>query len=241
MERNGIITNELYTYKERDRKWRQKIPPLPTARFDPGVLSLQSALVVAGGEIEDMTYTEAVEVLRVGERPDVLQWCKTDPLPVACSKISMVITDDKCYAIGGHKVPSYLNHALFASVENLLSNAMPVDQTNSTSNGGNAENELACKTLPNTISFNPATAILAGNIFSLGGWGDSAGGDRKKNVYVYSSSIDSWIYIGASDFPVPLACAIVAVVSCSQIIVIGGIGRDGIVKTVYSGMLTVDL
>ena len=48
---------------------------LPCQQLDsnPGVLSLQSALVVAGGEIGDMTYTEAVEVLRVGERPDALQ------------------------------------------------------------------------------------------------------------------------------------------------------------------------
>ena len=42
-------TNEVYTYDERSRKWKQTIPPMPTARYSTGVLSLQSALVVAGG------------------------------------------------------------------------------------------------------------------------------------------------------------------------------------------------
>ena len=47
---DGEITNEVYTYDERSRKWKQTIPPMPTARYFPGVLSLQSALVVAGGD-----------------------------------------------------------------------------------------------------------------------------------------------------------------------------------------------
>jgi outer membrane protein assembly factor BamB len=42
-------TNKVHTYDERSRKWKQTIPPMPTARDSPGVLSLQSALVVANG------------------------------------------------------------------------------------------------------------------------------------------------------------------------------------------------
>ena len=44
-------TNKVHTYDERSRKWKQTIPPMPTARDSPGVLSLQSALVVAGGDV----------------------------------------------------------------------------------------------------------------------------------------------------------------------------------------------
>ena len=47
---NGAQTNEVYTYSEQSKKWKQTIPPMPTARDGPGVLSLPSALVVAGGE-----------------------------------------------------------------------------------------------------------------------------------------------------------------------------------------------
>ena len=78
IEKNGCmhITDEVYTYEEKSRKWKHTIPPMPTARFDSGVLSLQSVLVVAGGEIEDKTHTKAVEVLKIGEKPDGLQWFK---------------------------------------------------------------------------------------------------------------------------------------------------------------------
>ena len=44
-----IITNKIHTYDEQEKTWKQTIPPMPTARWYPGVLSLQSALVVAGG------------------------------------------------------------------------------------------------------------------------------------------------------------------------------------------------
>ena len=46
---NHVPTNLVYTYDEDSQKWRQRIPPMPTAREFPGVLSLHSALVVAGG------------------------------------------------------------------------------------------------------------------------------------------------------------------------------------------------
>ena len=39
----------IFTYDERSRKWKQTLPPMPTAKHSPGVLSLPSALVVAGG------------------------------------------------------------------------------------------------------------------------------------------------------------------------------------------------
>ena len=37
-------TSVVYTYDERSQKWKQTIPPMPTARWSPDVLSLQSAL-----------------------------------------------------------------------------------------------------------------------------------------------------------------------------------------------------
>ena len=60
---------------------------MPTARSLPGVLSLQSALVVAGGDtLEPSSYTAAVEIFK----PDTIQWYRTDPLPTACRDMSLV-------------------------------------------------------------------------------------------------------------------------------------------------------
>ena len=229
-------SNHLYTYDEKPRKWRNMLPNMPTARFDPGVLSLESALLVAGGQFNYMGYTNAVEILKLGEKADALQWHRTNPLPTACRRISIVANDNTCYALGGFEGPSHLNQALYASVDDLLHNAVPANQT---TRSGSSDTQSPWKNLPPTMSYNPAAALLGGNLIALGGWEDSGGKERRKQVYVYSSSANSWIYI--SDLPVPLARSIAAVLSCAKIVIIGGFGVNGNVKNVYSGVLTVDL
>ena len=57
-----------------------------------------------------------------------------------------------------------------------------------------------------------------------------------KEVYMYSPSTNSWIYI--SDLPAPRITIAVAVLSSIEILVIGGRGRFGRVNTVYKGTLT---
>ena len=79
------ISNDVYTHDERSRKWKQINPPMPTARDSPGVLSLQSALIVAGGNTP--SYSTAVEVFK----SDTSQWCIADPLPSACCDTSLVV------------------------------------------------------------------------------------------------------------------------------------------------------
>ena len=45
------FTNEVYTYDERSKKWKQTIPPMPKVRSSPSVLSLHSEFVVVGGAL----------------------------------------------------------------------------------------------------------------------------------------------------------------------------------------------
>ena len=219
------ITNEVYTYDKQLRKWRQTIPPMPTARCSTGVLSLQSALVVAGG----LLYTAAVEIFK----PDTLQWYRTDPLPTACCLISLVAIGNTCYGLGGYKYPSHLNQALCASVDDLR-NAVPANQT---THSGSSDTQSAWKTLPNTSTptYEPAATVLAGNLLAIGGKETAKGGAPKKEVYMYSPATNSWIYI--SDLPAPRLGAAVTVLSSTEILVIGGKDDGGYVNTVYKGTL----
>ena len=226
------ISNETYTYAERSRQWKQTIPPMPTARWFPGVSSLQSALVVAGEAI--LRFKTAVEIFK----PDTSQWYRTDPLPAACAHISLVVTGSgTCYALGGYD-GSHLNQALYASVDDLLRNAVPANQT---TRSGSSDTQSAWKTLPNTPTYAPAAAVLAGNLLAIGGKETSEGGAAKKEVYMYSPSTNSWIYI--SDLPAPRCETAVAVLSSTEILVIGG-WRGGVglfgdiaLNTVYKGTL----
>ena len=221
-----ISTKEVYTYNELSKKWRQTLPPMPTARHSPGVLSLQSALVVAGG----YPYTDAVEIFKA----DTSQWYTIDPLPTACRDISLVAIGNTCYALGGYKYPSYLNHALYASVDDLLHNALAANQAT------RSDTQSAWKTLPDTPTYEPsAAAVLAGHLLAVGGVETSKGGADMKEVYTYSPSTNSWIYI--SDLPAPRYTAEVAVLSPSEILVIGGWCGGNRVNTVYKGTLHLKL
>ena len=226
-EKNDYETSsELYTYDERSRKWKQIIPPMPTARHSPGVLSLQSALVVAGGH--GSLYTAAVEIFK----PDTSQWYRTDPLPTACYNISLVAIGNTCYALGGYN-RTRLNQALYASVGDLLRNAVPANQT---THSGSSDTQSAWKTLPNTPNYMPTAAVLAGSILAIGGRETSEGEAAKKEVYMYSPSTKFWIYF--SNLPAPRSGTAVAVLSSTRVLVIGGLNEDEIANTVYRGTLT---
>ena len=225
---DGRAINEVYTYNDRSRKWKQTIPPIPTARCFSGVLSLQSALIVAGGDTGGCT--DAVEIFKA----DMSQWYSTDRLPTAGRNISPVVIGNTCYALGGYN-GQQLNQAHYASVDDLLRNAVPANQT---THSGSTDTHSAWKILANTPIYRPATAVLAGNLLAIGGKGTSEGGADKKEVYMFSPSTDSWIYI--SDLPEPRSSTAVAVLSSTEILVIGGFcGR--IVSTTYKGTLELKL
>ena len=218
---HNLPNYELYMYDERSQKWKQTIPPIPTARYSPSVLSLQSALVVAGGYTVS-SYTAAVEIFR----SNISQWYRTDPLPTVCSDISLVVIGNTCYALGGYN-GVYLNQALYASIDDLLGTAVPANQT---THNGSSDTQSAWKTLPNTPTYGPAAAVLAGNLLAIGGEETSIGGAPKKEVYVYSLSANSWVYI--SDLSAPQSGTAVAVLSSTRIMVIGGWDGDSM-NTVY--------
>ena len=80
--------------------------------------------------------------------------------------------------------------------------------------------------------------MLAGKLLALGGNETSKGADRKE-VYMYSPSTNSWIYI--SDLPAPRSDTAVAVLSSTEILVIGGLVDRDKVNTVYKGTLHLKL
>ena len=228
---DGESTSDVYTYDDELKRWKRTIPPMPTDRQSPSVLSLQSALIVAGG-INLNTFADmvTVEVYRL----DTSQWYRTDPLLVACRGISLVAIGDTCYALGGYKVESYLytNQATYASISDLLYNAVPANQTTHSDSSG------SWKTLTNTPTYRPAAAVLGGNLLAVGGWlnAESLSGVRTNKIFTYSPSAKSWIYIG--DLPVQTFCGSVAALSPLEIVNIGVWHDRRRRHSVYKGTLT---
>ena len=208
------------------------IPSMPTARRFPGVLSLESALVVACGDTSFLTYTNVVEIFKA----DTSQWYRTDPLPTDCMDVSMVTIDSICYVLGGCVHLANLNEVLYAFVNDLLHNAVPLNQTMSPS----SDRTSAWKALSSILTYRSTAAVLAGNLFAFGGKKNSKqASPDKKEIYAYSPAANSWIYVG--DLPAARSRTVVAVLSSTEILVIGG-HIDGCgVNTVYKGTLHLTL
>ena len=235
-------TNEVHTFNKRLQVWNnQTVPPMPTARVFVNVLSLPSALIVTGGLTQYAShYVDAVEIFK----PDTSQWYRADPLPRACCHKSLVAIGNMCYALGGYVDGIHFKEALYASVDDLLGNAVPANQT---THSGSSDTQSAWKTLPSTPKYRPAAAVLAGNLFAVGGQETCEFGmsPSKSEIYMYSSFTKSWILV--SDLPAPRSGPLIVVLSPMEILVIGGMigGRIGdwfgsnvgIVNTVYKGTL----
>lgn len=210
-------TNIVYTYKftdERSSRWKQKIPPMPTARSSPGVVSLDSVLVVVGGYHN--THLNNVEIYKA----DISQWYTASALPVRCSNVRLMIHQGVCYATGGKEREGSLNKAFCASVDDLLYGATSA-----------RDPSQIWQTLSNTPAYAPAVAVLAGSIFAVGGEDKPKEGSAGKGVFVYSTSAESWIYV--CNLPAPLAPITAVTLSPSEILVVGGL------NTVYSGTIAV--
>ena len=224
--RKSDATDNVYTFDDKSQEWKETIPPMPTAKWSLSVLSLQSALVVAGGITQSLCIA-AVEIFK----PDTSQWYRTDPLPISCCNISLSVINNTCYAIGGYD-GSLLDQALHASLDELLGNAVPAKQI--TPSGG-SDAQSIWKILPNTpIRFPVAIVLVAGSLFALGGRKTPEKRADMKKIYVYSPSANSWIHF--SDLPALRATIAVATLSPTEILVIGGWNSSGVrVNTVYKG------
>ena len=224
-------TDEIYSLDEQSQKWKQVVPPMPTARFAASVLSLKSALIVVGGRKFNTpsSYTDVVEAFH----PGTFQWYKIDPIPVACSSMSLVATHGTCYALGGYKYLARLNQALHASVDELLRNAVPANQTPH-SGGRDSHTQSVWKAHPKTPNTQPTAAVLAGSVLAVGGKKVPSGANAKE-VYMYLPTNNSWIYF--SDLPTPQFGTAVAILSSTEILVIGGYGDNDRLSTVYKGTL----
>lgn len=198
-----MMNNEVYTFDERSKEWKRKIPPMPTARCAPGVLNLHkySALAVVGGFIAGRCeYLKVVEIFK----QDTLQWYKSDPMPIGARfDSSLTVIENTCYILGGqYGVEKFHNKAHYVPVDDLISNSVLA------SSGGSNAQWSAWKKLPDTPTYGPAIATLNGNLIAIGGVTYSSLGlktNKSSAVYMYTPSSKCWIYIG--DLPSSMTAA----------------------------------
>lgn len=225
-------SNILYSLSGgKSQKWERKFPPMPTARHSVAVTGLKSALLVAGGLVDTHKSTHTVEVFK----SDTARWYKTDSfqLPTACFCPSLTVMEDMIYVIGGYhtsdQTTTRLSQAVFASVSDILDVA-EYDEVN-----GDIDNQW--KKLHGTPTFQPLAVMLDGNLLAVCGHDTANTSTRRKQVYMYSQPINSWIYI--SDLPESIECTTTAALSPTEILVVGSDAEK--VTTIFMGSVTAEM
>ena len=204
-------------YMFESNKWKSTVvPPMTLARSFPAVLSLSNLLIVAGGNIEGGHNTNAVEIFQQATS----QWHLAASLPKACCNLSLINFRDTMYALGGYDQQSLLNQVLYIRIDDLLAH----DPTN-----------ITWSTLQSHPTYQPAVAVFSGMLLVVGGWQLPVGEVAQRSIHMYSANTDSWVYF--SDLPEPCAWTTCAVLSATEILVIGGRNEQK-VNAVYNGILT---
>ena len=226
------VTNEVYEFDEVTQSWKQSIPPMPTVRASPAVLSHHRTVIVAGGIIYS-THTSAVEIFR----DENSQWYAIDPFPFAWRDAwTSLLINNRWYLLGGQTEAQ----VVCAHVDQLLQKTLPRDQA-FTATGKDSTDDSAWEVLPNTPHYAPAVTALGASLLAIGGTLTTTDRSQKNpqpSVYAYSPCNNRWSHI--SNLPVPLMLAATAVLSLTEFLVIGGWNKKGSKNLVLKGFLDQD-
>ncbi len=209
-------SNVVHVFNKR-KTWKRTIPPMPTARHWPAVVSLSTHLIVAGGRLDSVGYTDIVEIYNISTS----QWSETDRLPYACGVQRGIVYNNTVLYLMGESDGKNLNKVCAAQVDKFISADRQDD-------GSANKTDSLWNTISNTPSYRPSPVTIFDTLFAVGG----VDSERKatQRIYAYSSSMDSWLYVG--DLPSPIAYAATVSLSPSECLMIGG-GNKGIQSTVY--------
>ena len=99
----GKFTNTLSTWYEQEGRWKQVLPPMPTGRFCPAVISHDNLLLVTGGLAEDVsTVLNTTDVLDL----TTMKWSTPEGLnlPIPLWGPHLALCDEYLYLVGGATV-----------------------------------------------------------------------------------------------------------------------------------------
>ena len=214
--------NHVYTYVQETQQWEKSIPPMPTPRRWPTVITYNSSIAVcgvSGGE-------RVVEVFN----SEAAQWHTAAPLPVACVYMRHTIINDTCY-LGGGGVYSPTRSIMCASLPSLFQSSSPHEQQTS------AQQQSVWTVLPDMPLYYSTLANMGGTLLALGGR-ESASSPPSDAIHAYSASTKAWLKIAS----LPQACrsATAELLPSGEVMLIGGFdSKEKVSKAVYIGTFNI--
>ena len=208
----GKVTKTLSTWYEEEGQWKQVLPPMPTGRYCPAVISHDNLLLVIGGVAEDdSTVLSTTDVLDL----TTMKW--TTPqglnLPVPLWRHHLALCGEYLYLVGGATVYPWEDansQAWRAKWSDVKQTAAP-------------QHSQPQKGVWTQIAVDPPT--LRPTPVSCGGTLCTVGGRTRDNklvstVYTYITARDQWVSVGDMSVGRENHCAVP--LSGSTIFVAGG-------------------
>ena len=207
-------TNTLLSLTGGVRKqWSDIFPPMPTPHSHTACITIEKALVVAGG-IADCNLA-TVEVMDISAK----QWTTVCSLPQKLRALSSIVCGDFLYLAGGF-IEDYGSKSVFTcSLHDLLQPETLGSKIRRTLTRSNVWKEIS--SLPVTHS---TLASFDGHLLAIGGEDDS--GNPTNDVYRYDSHTDSWHVI--SQMKKKRSWCFTITFPEDQFIIVGGCKDNGI-------------
>ena len=217
--------NQVYTYVQETQQWEKSIPPMPTPRLWPTVITYNSSIAVCGGM--GVGRDRVVEVFN----SEAAQWHTAAPLPVACAYMQHTIINDTCY-LGGGGVYSPTRSIMCASLPSLFQSSSPHEQQTS------AQQQSVWTVLPDMPLYYSALANMGGTLLALGGGESASSPPSDAIIHAYSASTKAWLRIAS----LPQACysATAELLPSGEVMLIGGRdSKNEWSKAVYIGTFNI--
>ena len=227
-------TQSVHVFENECQQWVTSIPPMPTARSAPTVVSHSSTIIACGGYGEGSVILATVEVYR----SETHQWYTVDPLPSPRDWSSCVTIGDTCFMIGGFEtlfLHSAKRSVISASVTTILERAR--SQSDPHGSHGSA---ITWKSLPDTHNYTSTAATISGCLLAVGGFAQvspSEFSNLQASLHAYCPGSSSWIPVG--DLPSPCARCTAVLLPSNELLIIGGKNNDKIISSVVRGKIQI--
>ena len=209
-----IFDKTLFTWCEEEGQWKQVLPPMPTGRSIPAVISHDNLLLVTGGVAEDFsTVLNSTDVLDL----TTMKWTTPEALklPAPLFRHYLVLCGDYIYLVGGIKTYPV------QSLDDYNSKAWRAkwsDVKQTTASQHSQPRMSVWTQIADPPNLSPTAASCAGTLYTVGG---RAEGNRVlRGVYAYDTARNQWISVGDMSVGRSRHCAVP--LSATSIFVAGG-------------------
>ena len=209
----GKATNTLSTWYEEEDRWKQVLPPMPTGRVSPALISYDNLLLVTGGAAEDDSILTTTNVLDF----TTMKWTTPEELnlPRPLWRHHLVLCGEYLYLVGGaavclwHSPKDYNSQAWKAKWSDVKQTAAP--QHSQPRRGVWTQIADPPTLLPTAVS-------CGGTLYTVGG----VTRDNKpiSTVYTYVTARNQWVSVGDMSVGRLGQCAVP--LSSASIFVAGG-------------------